>query len=145
MKARYNLTLVFIAHDLAVVKNISDRVAVMYLGKMCEIAPSDTLYAEPAHPYTNALLASIPKPDPGSTPSDFALKGELPSPISPPSGCRFRTRCPRAEERCTEEEPLMRQVGKDHFVACHFPHVGGVAPATAAVKVERNTPSTMPV
>jgi peptide/nickel transport system ATP-binding protein len=123
MKARYRLTMLFIAHDLAVVKNISDRVAVMYLGKLCEIGPSDTLYEAPAHPYTRSLLASIPRPEPGTTPSEAALEGELPSPIDPPSGCRFRTRCPRAAERCASEEPTMQPVGPDHFVACHFPHV----------------------
>jgi len=121
MKARYGLTLVFIAHDLAVVKNISDRVAVMYLGKICEVGPSDTLYAEPRHPYTNALLASIPTPDPTAPKSRSVLEGDLPSPIDPPSGCRFRTRCPRAQEKCTLEEPQIRQLGEDHWVACHFP------------------------
>ncbi|HUF33275.1 MAG TPA: oligopeptide/dipeptide ABC transporter ATP-binding protein [Acidimicrobiales bacterium] len=142
MKARYELTLMFIAHDLAVVKNISDRVAVMYLGKMCELAPSDTLYAEPAHPYTHALLESIPKPDPTALPSEFTLGGELPSPIDPPSGCRFRTRCPNVQDRCAAEEPLMRQVGAEHYVACHFPNVGGEAPASAGVPVEVNEPPT---
>src|ERR687893_541095 len=123
MKARYRLTMLFIAHDLAVVKNISDRVAVMYLGKMCEIGPSDTLYREPAHPYTRSLLASIPRPEPGTRPTEPALEGELPSPIEPPSGCRFRTRCPRTDERCASEEPVMQPAGPDHFVACHHPHV----------------------
>jgi oligopeptide/dipeptide ABC transporter ATP-binding protein len=121
MKARYGLTLVFIAHDLAVVKNISDRVMVMYLGKTCEVGPPDTLYEAPAHPYTEALLAAIPVPDPSVRPSeDDALAGELPSPVAPPSGCRFRTRCPRAQALCAEEEPIMRPIGEDHFVACHF-------------------------
>ena len=132
LKARYGLTLVFIAHDLAVVKNISDRVAVMYLGKLCEVAPSDDLYRAPAHPYTAALLASIPVPDPERRPKVVAgLEGELPSPIAPPSGCRFRTRCPNAQERCAVEEPLMRSIGPGHFVACHFPFVGGEAPPEA--------------
>jgi peptide/nickel transport system ATP-binding protein len=123
MKARYRLTMLFIAHDLAVVKNISDRVAVMYLGKLCEIGPSETLYREPAHPYTRSLLASIPRPEPGTRPTEPALEGELPSPVDPPSGCRFRTRCPRADERCASEEPVMQPAGPDHFVACHHPHV----------------------
>ena len=124
MKERYKLTLVFIAHDLAVVKNVSDRVAVMYLGKMCEVAPPDRLYEVPAHPYTCALLNSIPVPDPTRLPDPAArLQGEIPSPVTPPSGCRFRTRCPLAQERCAQEEPQMRQVEGDHYVACHFPLV----------------------
>jgi peptide/nickel transport system ATP-binding protein len=122
-KERYGLTMIFIAHDLAVVKNVSDRVAVMYLGKLCEVAGADDLYRYPSHPYTNALLASIPEPDPEIrlSANGAGLAGELPSPVSPPSGCRFRTRCPRAQERCAEEEPVMRQMRPDHFVACHFP------------------------
>jgi peptide/nickel transport system ATP-binding protein len=125
MKARYGLTLVFVAHDLAVVKNISDRVAVMYLGKLCEVGPADALYEEPAHPYTRSLLASIPRPVPGTHPTEPALEGELPSPVAPPSGCRFRTRCPRAADRCAAEEPQMRAIGPGHHVACHFPHRRG--------------------
>ena len=124
MKKRYGLTLVFIAHDLAVVKNVSDRVAVMYLGKLCEVASPDALYTRPAHPYTAALLSAIPVPDPSATmKTPAALAGELPSPLAPPSGCRFRTRCPRAEDRCAQEEPQLRPVlaGADHYVACHFP------------------------
>lgn len=126
MKARYGLTLVFIAHDLAVVKNVSDRVAVMYLGKLCEVAPPDRLYEEPAHPYTNALLDAIPVPDPAVRPEGVAekLQGDLPSPVAPPSGCRFRTRCPNAQDRCAEEEPVIRELGPDHYVACHFPTTG---------------------
>jgi peptide/nickel transport system ATP-binding protein len=122
MKGRYGLTLVFIAHDLAVVKNVSDRVAVMYLGKLCEVAKPDDLYARPAHPYTSALLSAIPVPDPAVKISESdALAGELPSPVAPPSGCRFRTRCPRAQDMCAQVEPKMRQVGLGHYVACHFP------------------------
>jgi peptide/nickel transport system ATP-binding protein len=125
--------MVFIAHDLAVVKNVSDRVAVMYLGKLCEVAPPDTLYRHPAHPYTAALLASIPEPDPSVTSDKEApLSGELPSPTDPPSGCRFRTRCPYAQDRCAAEEPQMRALGPDHFVACHFPLAQPVALAGAA-------------
>ncbi|MEZ5379460.1 MAG: ATP-binding cassette domain-containing protein [Acidimicrobiales bacterium] len=122
LKARYGLTLVFIAHDLAVVKNISDRVAVMYLGKMCEVSESDELYANPAHPYTQLLLSSAPIPDPMIVLDEEVLVDEgLPSPINPPSGCRFRTRCPYADEVCSSTEPQMRRVGDDHFVACHHP------------------------
>ncbi len=122
MKARYGLTLVFIAHDLAVVKNVSDRVAVMYLGKMCEVGPPDTIYRAPAHPYTAALLAAIPVPDPSVRAVERPhLGGEIPSPIAPPSGCRFRTRCPRAQQQCASEEPQIAPAGDGHFVACHFP------------------------
>jgi peptide/nickel transport system ATP-binding protein len=122
MKARYGLTMVFIAHDLGVVRNISDRVAVMYLGKLCEVGPPEQVYREPRHPYTAALLRSIPVPDPTVRPTASGLvKGDLPSPIDPPSGCRFRTRCPRAEARCAAEEPVLRQMGDGHHVACHFP------------------------
>jgi peptide/nickel transport system ATP-binding protein len=139
LKRERGLTMVFIAHDLAVVKNVSDRVAVMYLGKLCEVAPPDTLYRHPAHPYTAALLASIPEPDPSAASSDSApLTGELPSPTDPPSGCRFRTRCPYAQDKCTTDEPEMRALGPDHFVACHFPlarPVETAEPATAGVTV----------
>lgn len=124
MKARYGITILFISHDLAVVKNVSDRVMVMYLGKLCEIGASDELYGQPAHPYTAALLAAAPSVDADEARPPFDLvRGELPSPLSPPSGCRFRTRCPNAQERCAAEEPKMRQIlgDKDHFVACHFP------------------------
>ena len=122
MKARYGLTLVFIAHDLAVVKNVSDRVIVMYLGKMCEVAPPDALYRSPAHPYTRILIDSIPEPDPTKATEDQAISGEIPSPINPPSGCRFRTRCPKVQDLCASDEPVLREVGPGHYVACHFPN-----------------------
>jgi peptide/nickel transport system ATP-binding protein len=121
LKREHNLTLFFIAHDLAVVKNVSDRVAVMYLGRLCEIAPSDVLYAAPAHHYTEALLSSAVEPNPETTRTPVILSGEPPSPINPPSGCRFRTRCPRAEARCAEEVPQLREIATGHQVACHFP------------------------
>ena len=122
MKDRYGLTLIFIAHDLAVVKNVSDRVIVMYLGKVCEVAAPDVLYQHPSHPYTAALLAAIPVPDPTIKPTERQhVGGEIPSPVAPPSGCRFRTRCPKAQERCAAEEPLMREIAPGHFIACHFP------------------------
>jgi peptide/nickel transport system ATP-binding protein len=125
MKERYDLTMLFIAHDLAVVKNVSDRVAVMYLGKLCEVGTPDVLFAQPAHPYTAALLASIPVPEPGASADDTGVLGEIPSNLDPPSGCRFRTRCPRAQARCAEEEPQIRNVGPDQYVACHFPLAPG--------------------
>ena len=124
LKEEYNLTLVFIAHDLAVIKNISDRVAVMYLGKLCEIAGSDDLYANAAHPYTEVLLGANPEPDPGAHLDFEAIDVvELPSPIDPPSGCRFRTRCVHASDLCAAEEPQIRRVAGDHYVACHHPLV----------------------
>jgi len=126
MKDRYGLTVVFIAHDLAVVKNVSDRVMVMYLGKVCEVAPPDLLYGQPAHPYTAALLAAIPVPDPEVRPDgERVLGGEIPSPMHPPSGCRFRTRCPRAQPTCAEEEPVLTELDPGQFVACHFPLAPG--------------------
>jgi peptide/nickel transport system ATP-binding protein len=141
MKARYGLTLIFIAHDLAVVKNISDRVAVMYLGKICEVGTPDDLYATPAHPYTAALLRSIPVPDPTVPPVQSGLlTGDLPSPIDPPAGCRFRTRCPLAQERCALEEPQVRPVGEGHFVACHFPLLGTASPEATPVEVGTAVP-----
>ena len=121
LKERHGLTLIFIAHDLAVVKNISDRVAVMYLGKLCEVAPSDELYRAPAHPYTNVLLASIPVPDPAADTSAVDVVGEPPSPVLPPSGCRFHPRCPNALEVCSQTEPELREFAAGHYVACHNP------------------------
>jgi peptide/nickel transport system ATP-binding protein len=126
MKHRYGLTLIFIAHDLAVVKNVSDRVVVMYLGKVCEVGDPDSLYRQPAHPYTAALLAAIPIPDPNQRPEDRPhLGGEIPSPVAPPSGCRFRTRCPKAQDRCASEEPEIREIAAGQYVACHFPLTAG--------------------
>ncbi|MFP4553629.1 MAG: ABC transporter ATP-binding protein [Actinomycetota bacterium] len=128
LKAKYGLSMIFIAHDLAVVRNISDRVAVMYLGKMCEVAPSIPLYESPAHPYTVALLSAIPKVGTTSVAGGPRVEGELPSPMNPPSGCRFRTRCPRADARCAEVEPQMRELRPGHFVACHYPMEPGEVP-----------------
>jgi len=121
MKARFSLTLLFIAHDLAVVKAVSDRVAVMYLGRICEVGPSGQLFAKPAHPYTALLIEAIPVPDPDIKPVESVAVGEPPSPIAPPSGCRFRTRCPRADQRCASAVPELRPVGPGQYVACHHP------------------------
>jgi len=139
LKRSRELTMLFIAHDLAVVKNVSDRVAVMYLGKLCEVAPPEVLYRQPAHPYTRALLAAIPEPDPDVPVGSVPLTGDLPSPTDPPSGCRFRTRCPRAADRCAAEEPQMREVAPGHFVACHYSLEPGEAhvSATRAVTTDR--------
>jgi peptide/nickel transport system ATP-binding protein len=122
MKERYDLSLLFISHDLAVVHNISDRVAVMYLGKLCEVGTPDAIFRHPAHPYTEALIRSIPVPSPGAAPEvDEHLAADLPSPVHPPSGCRFRTRCPLATARCAAEEPPLVRVDDDRLVACHYP------------------------
>ncbi|MEZ5296948.1 MAG: ABC transporter ATP-binding protein [Ilumatobacteraceae bacterium] len=119
MKRRYGVSLVFISHDLSVIKNISDRVMVMYMGKVCEVAGADDLFAQPAHHYTRALMASIPG---SKAVVDAAMiEGELPSAIEPPPGCRFNTRCPAATDICRTDEPQIQAIGDDHFVACHHP------------------------
>jgi peptide/nickel transport system ATP-binding protein len=121
MKRRYGLTLLFIAHDLAVVKAVSDRIAVMYLGKLCEVGPTEQLFARPAHPYTALLLEAIPVPDPTVKPAANIAVGEPPSPLAPPSGCRFRTRCPRADGICASMVPELREVAAGQVAACHHP------------------------
>lgn len=118
LQKEYKLTFLFISHDLSVVKYISDRVAVMYLGKIMELASSDDLYTSPFHPYSVALLSAIPKPDPQSTSKRILLEGDVPSPIDPPGGCSFHTRCPHARDKCKTLEPPLTKVGKDHYVAC---------------------------
>jgi oligopeptide/dipeptide ABC transporter ATP-binding protein len=120
LKDELDLTMLFIAHDLAVVEHICDRVAVMYLGKIMEIAPSGALYDKPNHPYTEALLSAIPVPEPGRTRKRTVLTGDIPSAINPPSGCVFRSRCPRAKAICAQETPELKPVGPDHFSACHL-------------------------
>jgi peptide/nickel transport system ATP-binding protein len=143
MKQRFGLSMLFISHDLAVIENVSDRVMVMYLGKICEVGPSDALYSDPAHPYTVGLLAAVPSPDPEQrrTGERGHLQGEVPSSMAPPSGCRFHTRCPRAQPVCSDIEPEIRAVADDHFVACHFPVGGAVgnggprSPSLAAMAI----------
>jgi peptide/nickel transport system ATP-binding protein len=121
MKERYGLTMMFISHDLSVVKAISTRILVMYLGKVCEIATPDSLYDSPKHHYTHALVGSVPIPDPTKKINHVLLEGEPPSTVDPPSGCRFRTRCPAATELCAAEEPQLREMGGGNYVACHHP------------------------
>ena len=121
MKERYGLSLLFISHDLSVVRAISDRIVVMYLGKVCEVSTPDELSEKPRHHYTHALVSSVPIPDPTIKNRRAILQGEPPSPTNPPSGCRFRTRCPAATDLCESEEPQLREVAQGQFVACHHP------------------------
>jgi oligopeptide/dipeptide ABC transporter ATP-binding protein len=141
LRRELGLSYLFIAHDLALVKQVSDRVGVMYLGKFCEVGPGESVYKQPLHPYTKALLDSIPSTEPGAARAAATLTGEPPSPISPPSGCRFRTRCPRAQEVCASEVPPPRELGPGHLVACHFPLTQS-APAGQAMVPQDTTPAT---
>lgn len=119
----YNLTYLFISHDLSVVEMISDKIAVMYLGTIVETAPKKKLYAKPLHPYTKALLSAVPVPDPTREKNRILLKGDLPSPVNPPSGCLFHTRCPHCTEKCKTEKPKMQVMDGDHMVKCHYPGI----------------------
>jgi oligopeptide/dipeptide ABC transporter ATP-binding protein len=120
LQREFNLTYLFVAHNMAVVEQVSDRIAVMYLGKIVEIGPAEEVVRDPKHPYAKALISAVPVPDPDIRRERVVLKGDIPSPINPPSGCHFRTRCPIATERCAVEEPLLRPVGKDRVAACHY-------------------------
>jgi oligopeptide/dipeptide ABC transporter ATP-binding protein len=130
----HRLTYIVISHDLAVLKFLSDRIGVMYLGKLVEIGESRRIYEQPAHPYTRGLIDTIPVPDPvlAQERRGHHITGELPSAITPPSGCRFRTRCPQAQEICSLEEPPLQSFGGDHMAACHFPLQQPVAPSLAS-------------
>ena len=120
LQQELGLSYLFVAHDLAVVEHISHRVAVMYLGKLVELANRQSLFAQPQHPYTEALLSAVPVPDPKAVRKRIILKGDVPSPSNPPPGCRFHTRCPYAFDRCREEEPMMKELRPGHFAACHL-------------------------
>jgi oligopeptide/dipeptide ABC transporter ATP-binding protein len=120
LQAEFGVSYLFVAHDLAVVEHISHRVAVMYLGKIVELTDKRSLFRDPQHPYTEALLSAVPVPDPKAQKKRIILPGDVPSPITPPPGCRFHTRCPYAEDRCRREEPAMKEVRPGHFVACHL-------------------------
>jgi peptide/nickel transport system ATP-binding protein/oligopeptide transport system ATP-binding protein len=120
LQTELGISYLFVAHDLAVVQHISDRVAVMYLGRIVEIADCDSLFANPRHPYTQALLSAVPVPNPSGVSQRIILKGDVPSPMSPPPGCHFHTRCPYAMDRCRTEPPLLRDTGDGHQVACHL-------------------------
>jgi peptide/nickel transport system ATP-binding protein len=140
LQRTHALTYIVISHDLSVVRYLADRIGVMYLGKLVEVGLGADIYETPAHPYTAGLLEAIPVPDPDSPKDDaVAIRGELPSPLNPPSGCRFRTRCPRAQDRCAEELPLLRPFGPEHYAACHFPlqpvlEGNGTGPEQAAAR-----------
>jgi oligopeptide/dipeptide ABC transporter ATP-binding protein len=136
-----NLTYVFVAHDLGVVRHVSDRIAVMYLGKVVEVSPAEDLYTRPHHPYSVALLSAIPLPDPkeNAAREPLVLEGDVPSPIDPPPACRFHTRCPRATEICRRVEPPLVDYGDGHIAACHHP-VNVTAEELAGVTVAPETP-----
>jgi oligopeptide/dipeptide ABC transporter ATP-binding protein len=153
LREELGLSYLFIAHDLALVKQVSDRVAVMYLGRLCEVGPVRSIFTAPLHPYTFALLHSIPSPDPtvGRRDTASVISGELPSPLDPPSGCRFRTRCPRAQARCAVEVPELRELAEGRFAACHFPlsadavaAANGQAPDTVAADAATTGPAGGP-
>ena len=118
--AKRGASFVYITHDLALARHICDRIAVMYLGKIMEIGPADSVIASPLHPYTDALIRAVPSPDPDKKRGEAVISGEIPSPINPPNGCRFHTRCPYAFERCTQDEPPLIEAEPGHWAACHL-------------------------
>jgi oligopeptide/dipeptide ABC transporter ATP-binding protein len=120
IQAEFGLTFLFISHDLGVIRHISNRVLVMYLGKIVEMAAADELFTHPLHPYTQALLSAIPSARPGITKERILLSGDVPSPLNPPSGCRFHTRCPKALPQCKTEEPVWKEIAPGHYTACHL-------------------------
>ena len=142
LQSEFNLTYIFVAHDLGVVRHVSDRIAVMYLGKLAEIGAAEDVYSKPIHPYTLALLSAVPIPDPRENRSrePIVLEGDLPSPANPPPACRFHTRCPYATEICSEEEPPLLDHGRGHLAACHHPlnreHPEAVAAALPHAEAE---------
>jgi oligopeptide/dipeptide ABC transporter ATP-binding protein len=139
----FGLTYLFIAHNLSVVEHFSDRVGVMYLGKMAEIASRDDLYANPLHPYTQSLMSAIPVPDPTYKRNRIILQGDVPSPLNPPSGCRFHTRCPLAFDKCSQEEPPLKDYGKEHFAACWLLETG--EPGASKIRTENIAPENISV
>jgi peptide/nickel transport system ATP-binding protein len=142
LQERHDLTYFFISHDLAIVKYMADRIGVMYLGKLVEIGPARDIYARTAHPYTQALIGTIPVADPTQREKRGEhIRGELPSPLDPPSGCRFRTRCPFAQDVCAAEEPPLRPFGEGHLAACHFPLQTPTGPAAAELVPTAATPA----
>jgi len=142
LQRAFGLTYLFIAHNLSVVEYLSDRVAVMYLGKMAELAPADELYSNPLHPYTKALLSPIP--DPSARTQRIVPQGDVPSPINPPSGCRFRTRCFIAIDRCATEVPEFRLMGEDHYAACHRAEESSKLMGSGSVLTGKSLPTPPP-
>lgn len=138
LREKFGISFVFITHDLAVARHITDRIAIMYLGKVVESGNTDEVVFDPRHPYTEALLLAVPSPDPTAERAKVILKGEVPTPINPPSGCRFHPRCPYAFEICPREEPLLTDIGRKHLVACHLPQAHApakIAPVSAEAQL----------